>query len=99
MLPGTATVESDLSSIKWEKSELRKRLTDFSLEGALHCKQCKSLLGHEAHQIGDKAFVKPPHLAFLTLQRGSMVIHMRWSLKDEALRPFSTPQPGAKLIA
>jgi hypothetical protein len=37
--PNTATVESDFSVIGWEKDDFRKSLTDFSLEGILHCKQ------------------------------------------------------------
>jgi hypothetical protein len=37
--PNTATVESDFSVIGWEKDEFRKCLTDFSLEGIMHCKQ------------------------------------------------------------
>ncbi|KAH6583989.1 hypothetical protein BASA61_007792 [Batrachochytrium salamandrivorans] len=37
--PNTATVETDFSIIGWEKDEFRKSLTDFSLEGILHCKQ------------------------------------------------------------
>ncbi|KAF4029711.1 hypothetical protein GN244_ATG18548 [Phytophthora infestans] len=37
--PGTATVESDFSILKWEKSPLKSRLTNVSLEGVLHAKQ------------------------------------------------------------
>ena len=39
IFPNTATVESDFSSLKWEKDEFRHSLTDFSLEGILHCRQ------------------------------------------------------------
>ena len=41
--PNTATVESDFSIIGWEKNDTRMDLTDFSLEGILHCKQFKEL--------------------------------------------------------
>lgn len=37
--PGTSTVESDFSVVKWEKDDCRIALTDFSLEGILHAKQ------------------------------------------------------------
>jgi hypothetical protein len=37
--PGTSTVESDFSVVKWEKDDCRRGLTDFSLEGILHAKQ------------------------------------------------------------
>ena len=43
VFPNTATVESDFSIIGWEKDVYRKRLTDFSLEGILHCKQFSRL--------------------------------------------------------
>jgi hypothetical protein len=39
----TATVESDFSIIGWEKDDYRADLTDFSLEGILHCMQFKTL--------------------------------------------------------
>lgn len=39
VFPNTATVESDFSIIGWEKDDTRMDLTDFSLEGILHCKQ------------------------------------------------------------
>jgi len=39
--PGTSTVESDFSIVKWEKDVGRVSLTDFSLEGILHAKQFK----------------------------------------------------------
>lgn len=41
--PGTSTVESDFSVVKFEKDEYRSALTDFSLEGILHCKQFNEL--------------------------------------------------------
>ncbi|ETK92932.1 hypothetical protein L915_03815 [Phytophthora nicotianae] len=37
--PGTSTVESDFSILKWEKPPSKSRLTSFSLEGLLHAKQ------------------------------------------------------------
>jgi hypothetical protein len=45
VLPGTTTVQSDFSVIGWEKDDYRTSLTDFSLEGALHCKQFDILKG------------------------------------------------------
>jgi hypothetical protein len=45
--PSTAAVESDFSQIKWGKDEFRIALTDFSLEGILHCKQYKAVLKHK----------------------------------------------------
>ena len=49
--PGTSTVESDFSIVKYEKDEYRMSLTDFSLEGILHSKQFEKLseipLNHE----------------------------------------------------
>jgi hypothetical protein len=44
--PNTATVESDFSVLKWEKDLHRSKLTPFSLEGILHCRQIRSLLKH-----------------------------------------------------
>ena len=41
--PGTSTVESDFSIVKWEKDVGRVSLTDFSLEGILHAKQFKRM--------------------------------------------------------
>lgn len=41
--PNTATVESDFSIIGWERDEHRQRLTNFSLEGILQCKQFAQL--------------------------------------------------------
>lgn len=39
VFPGTSTVESDFSTLQWEKNLHRTMLTDLSLEGILHCKQ------------------------------------------------------------
>ena len=36
--PGTSTVVSDFSVVKWEKDDCQLGLTDFSLEGILHAK-------------------------------------------------------------
>lgn len=41
--PGTSTVESDFSIVKWEKDAGRVSLTDFSLEGILHAKQFRRI--------------------------------------------------------
>ena len=38
--PGTSNVESDFSIVKWEKDVMQMNLSDFSLEGILHAKQC-----------------------------------------------------------
>ena len=43
VFPGTATVESDFSVLNYEKNIYRTALTDFSLEGILHCKQFQKL--------------------------------------------------------
>jgi hypothetical protein len=45
VFPGTSTVEADFSVIGWEKDEYRTALTNFSLEGILHCKQYEHLKG------------------------------------------------------
>jgi hypothetical protein len=37
--PGTSSVESDFSIVKWEKDDCQIGLTNFSLEGILHAKQ------------------------------------------------------------
>jgi hypothetical protein len=42
--PNTASVESDFSILGWGKDAFRKSLTDFSLEGILHCKQFDQLM-------------------------------------------------------
>jgi hypothetical protein len=39
VMPGTATMESDFSIINWTKDPSSQRLTDFSLDSILHCKQ------------------------------------------------------------
>ena len=39
LFPGTSTVESDFSILRWEKDGFRKSLSDFGLEGVLHAKQ------------------------------------------------------------
>ena len=39
VFPGTAQVESDLSTVKAEKTVFKNNLTDLSLEGILHSKQ------------------------------------------------------------
>ena len=38
--PGTLNVESNFSIVKWEKDGMQMNLSDFSLEGILHAKQC-----------------------------------------------------------
>ena len=43
IFPGTATVESDFSFVKFEKRASGQRLTDFSIEGILHAKQYDKL--------------------------------------------------------
>ena len=47
VFPGTATVESDFSIVKYTKNNFRSHLTDFSLEGILHAKQYRQLLNVE----------------------------------------------------
>jgi hypothetical protein len=47
LFPSSATVKSGFFLIKWENNELRSALTDFSLEGNLHCKQYKAELKHK----------------------------------------------------
>jgi len=39
LFPGTSTVESDFSILRWEKDAFRKSLSDFGLEGVLQAKQ------------------------------------------------------------
>jgi hypothetical protein len=41
VMPGTSCVESDFSLINWTKDPNSQKLTDFSLESILHCKQYK----------------------------------------------------------
>ena len=43
VFPRTTTVESDFSVIGWKKDEYHTSLTNFSLEGILHCKQYEHL--------------------------------------------------------
>ncbi|KAI9909043.1 hypothetical protein PsorP6_014862 [Peronosclerospora sorghi] len=43
IFPGTSSVESDFSILKWEKYIHRRSLTDFSLEGVMHARQFKLL--------------------------------------------------------
>lgn len=45
VFPGTATVESDFSIVKYVKDDFKTQLTDLSLEGILHAKQFKQLRG------------------------------------------------------
>jgi hypothetical protein len=52
--PNTSTVESDFSILGWEKDVHRGSLTDFSLEGILHCKQFKRLKEVEARYLARK---------------------------------------------
>jgi hypothetical protein len=39
LFPGTCTVESDFSTLRWEKDDFRKSLSDFGLEAVLQAKQ------------------------------------------------------------
>ncbi|KAH9574029.1 hypothetical protein CY35_01G033500 [Sphagnum magellanicum] len=39
LFPGTSTVESDFSILRWEKDLFRKRLSNFGLEGVMQAKQ------------------------------------------------------------
>ena len=39
VMPTTASVEGDFSIINWTKDPFSRKLTDFSLEAILHCKQ------------------------------------------------------------
>ncbi len=39
LFPGTSTVESNFSIMRWEKDAFRKSLSDFGLEGVLQAKQ------------------------------------------------------------
>jgi hypothetical protein len=43
VIPGTSTMESHFNVINWEYGEVRGSLTEFSLEGILHCNQFKRL--------------------------------------------------------
>jgi hypothetical protein len=39
LFPGTSTIESDFSILRWEKDAFHKSLSDFGLEGVLQAKQ------------------------------------------------------------
>ena len=41
--PKMATVKSDFSVVKWKNNKFCSHLTNFSLEGILHCKQFEKL--------------------------------------------------------
>jgi hypothetical protein len=43
IFPGTSTVESDFSVVKYEKNKNRMSLTDASLEGILHAKHYRRM--------------------------------------------------------
>ena len=43
VFPGTATVESDFSIVKYARNDFWTSLTDFLLEGILHAKQLRLL--------------------------------------------------------
>jgi hypothetical protein len=43
IFPGTSTVESDFSVVKYEKNKNRMSLTDASLKGILHAKQYRRM--------------------------------------------------------
>jgi hypothetical protein len=49
VFPGTSTVESDFSILRWEKSNFRKSLSDFGLEAIIQAKQNMRLDALEAH--------------------------------------------------
>ena len=51
VFPGTSTVEADFSVIGWEKNDYRTSLTNFSLEGILHCKQYDDLKDQKIKQL------------------------------------------------
>jgi hypothetical protein len=53
VFPGTATVESDFSVLKYAKNDYRTALTDFSLEGILHAKQFRMLQAIDTQQTID----------------------------------------------
>ncbi|KAF4045730.1 hypothetical protein GN244_ATG01902 [Phytophthora infestans] len=54
--PGTSTVESDFSILKWEKPPSKSRLTNFSLEGVLHAKQFDLLNSIDVSSDGKPGF-------------------------------------------
>jgi hypothetical protein len=39
LFPGTSSVESDFSILRWEKDLFPKRLSNFGLEGVMQAKQ------------------------------------------------------------
>jgi hypothetical protein len=43
VMPGTAAVEADFSTINYKKDDHRSALTSFSLEGILHLRQLEKL--------------------------------------------------------
>jgi len=43
VMPGTAAVEADFSTINYKKDDHRSALTSFSLEGILHSRQLEKL--------------------------------------------------------
>ena len=43
VFPGTSSVKSNFSIIGFEKDEYRTCLTNFALEGIMHCKQRKNI--------------------------------------------------------
>ena len=46
--PGTSTVESDFSIIRWEKDDCRTASSTLSLEGILHAKQREEIIKIQA---------------------------------------------------
>jgi hypothetical protein len=50
VVPGTASVESVLSVLKWEHDEFRSTLTELSFEGIMQCKQFKKVLALQHHR-------------------------------------------------
>ncbi len=43
VMPGTSSVEANISAINWIKNPNSKRMSDFSLESILHCRQKRRL--------------------------------------------------------
>ncbi|KAI2505240.1 hypothetical protein MHU86_9142 [Fragilaria crotonensis] len=43
LFPGTCTVESDFSILRWEKDDFRKSLSDFGLQAVLQTKQYRAI--------------------------------------------------------
>jgi hypothetical protein len=50
--PSTATIKSDFCLLKWEKNDCSGALTDFPLEGILHCKPWEAPLKHKTEWFG-----------------------------------------------